>query len=670
MTEDHANIKSTLRSYGVCVLIPTYNNSSTLATVVESVLEYADDVIVVNDGSTDNTSHILQQFGDRIQVVAYQKNRGKGYALKQGFRYAIDKGFNYAITIDSDGQHYAKDIPNFARAIVENYGALIIGERDLSGVAINGKSSFANKFSNFWFMVQTCRKLNDTQTGYRAYPLHKLSGLGLLTSRYEAELELMVFAAWAGTEIVSIPISVYYPPQSERISHFRPAKDFTRISILNTILCIGAIVYGGPRMVWEAFRQRKLFNREWKYFTYKRDKNGEKERRECAKTLGRMMQSFFGFGVFGVLAQMIFTPVAILMFSVGKSGNDKRYRFHRILQSAGKFLCDNFPYGNVEIDNPEGEDFEKPALIIANHQSHLDLPTMMALNPKLIFLTNDWVWNNKIFGAIIHRADYLPVSAGIERILPKLKKLVSEGYSVVVYPEGTRSEDCRVRRFHKGAFLLADELKLDIVPMVLHGAGHYLKKHELLFRRGTITLKILPRFEREEIEAQELDFRKQASHFKSLIESTHLQLKEDNEDAEYFHYDVYYRYVWRGWYILSRAKQLLKRRHMYEDAINDVSPEVKNIRILNGGIGVLPLFYAMVHEDKEIYAYIDNLKDYQIASGTAGLPKNLHYVHSTTDADYEDGINYDLQVLIDPDKKQMKRFAKYHPQVIEIMTDE
>ena len=88
--------------------------------------------------------------------------------------------------------------------------------------------------------------LKDTQTGYRLYPLRKLHGLSLLTSRYEAELELLVFSSWHGVDIISEEVSVYYPPREERVSHFRPVADFTRISVLNTILCVLAIVYALP----------------------------------------------------------------------------------------------------------------------------------------------------------------------------------------------------------------------------------------------------------------------------------------------------------------------------------------------------------------------------------------------------------------------------------------
>ena len=131
---------------------------------------------------------------------------------------------------------------------------MIVGARKLEGVMRSKTSAFANSFSNFWFCVQTLHKLPDTQTGYRLYPLKKIKGLRFLTSRYEAELELMVFASWHGVQLVSEPINVFYPKPEERVSHFRPGLDFTRISILNTLLCILAIVYGIPCFLYRSLK--------------------------------------------------------------------------------------------------------------------------------------------------------------------------------------------------------------------------------------------------------------------------------------------------------------------------------------------------------------------------------------------------------------------------------
>ena len=181
-----------------------------------------------------------------VTVVDYGANRGKGYALKAGFRKAQELGFDYAITIDADGQHFASDIPCFAEALLRHPGSLIVGSRNLSEENMPSANTFANKFSNFWFRLQTGIKLPDTQTGYRLYPLKKMGKLWWLTSRYEAELEALVYAAWQGIPIVPIDVKVYYPPVGQRVSHFRPVYDFVRISLLNTLLCLLAVVYGYP----------------------------------------------------------------------------------------------------------------------------------------------------------------------------------------------------------------------------------------------------------------------------------------------------------------------------------------------------------------------------------------------------------------------------------------
>lgn len=230
----------------ICTIVPTYNNSGTIADVVSRLLNYSDNVIVVNDGCTDGTKEILAGFAEKIKVVDIARNSGKGCALKSGFAEAVRLGFEYAITLDADGQHFPEDIPMFAEAFLENKESLIVGSRNLSADNMPKKNTFANNFSNFWFFVQTWNRLPDTQTGYRLYPLKRVGGLRLLTSRYEAELEMLVFTAWRGVKLVPLPVGVYYPPAEKRVSHFKPFADFTRISILNTILCIFAILYGWP----------------------------------------------------------------------------------------------------------------------------------------------------------------------------------------------------------------------------------------------------------------------------------------------------------------------------------------------------------------------------------------------------------------------------------------
>jgi glycosyltransferase involved in cell wall biosynthesis len=228
-----------------CVIIPTYNNEKTLEWVISEVLNITKDIIVVNDGSTDNTSLILQKF-NFLKIISYNPNKGKGYAIQKGFKAAITEAFNYAITIDSDGQHYPSDIGIFIQRIGEEPNALIVGARNLAPENFSKGSSFANRFSNFWYRILTGIRLPDTQTGFRLYPLDLIKDMKFFTSKYEFEIEILVRAAWRRIKINSVPIRVFYPPRTERISHFRPFKDFVRISLLNTVFVIIALFYIKP----------------------------------------------------------------------------------------------------------------------------------------------------------------------------------------------------------------------------------------------------------------------------------------------------------------------------------------------------------------------------------------------------------------------------------------
>ncbi len=208
-----------------CVIIPTYNNAASLAAVIRDVSEYSDHIIVVNDGSTDDTAAIVASF-PYVQYISHSPNIGKGWALRQAFKYALEQDYRFAITIDSDGQHFAKDLPAFVEKLQEEQEAIIIGARNMGQSSVPGGSSFGNKFSNFWFKVETGINCADTQSGYRAYPLLLLKDMRFFTSKYEFEIEVLVRAAWKGVKVGAIPVSVYYAPKEERVSHFRALYRF------------------------------------------------------------------------------------------------------------------------------------------------------------------------------------------------------------------------------------------------------------------------------------------------------------------------------------------------------------------------------------------------------------------------------------------------------------
>lgn len=495
---EKADLKAILRRRRICVVIPTYNNAGTVADVAERSMNLCEDVFVICDGCTDDTANLLRRMPHPPVIVELEKNKGKGRALKEGFRHALESGFSYAITIDGDGQHFPEDIPVMLEANRNNPGALVIGSRKgLDKVERSSGSRFANAFSNFWFTVQTWKKLDDTQTGFRLYPLKKLSGLRFLTSRYEAELELLVFAAWSGVEIVSVPVRVYYPSQGERVSHFRPLRDFARITLLNVTLCCLAVVYGYPRSI--------------------------------LRWLCAMVRTLFILLTFIIVTIFLATPATFIYMNVSGDAEHKKKVLHKYIQKLARIALYGLPGIRYTLSNPQGEDFSRPAVIICNHQSHLDLLPILAISDKFVVLTTDWVWNDPFYGYVIRKAEYLPASAGMEVMMPRLESLVSRGYSIVVFPEGTRSRDLSLGRFHQGAFFIARFLKLDVIPLVLYGFGKVLPKHGRTVYGRPVRMAVDRRIPQCEMTSFGGTTREQASYMREYYRKRYNELADEFE---------------------------------------------------------------------------------------------------------------------------------------------
>jgi len=128
---------------------------------------------------------------------------------------------------------------------------------------------------------------------------------------------------------------------------------------------------------------------------------------------------------------------------------------------------------------------------------------MLSLTPKLVFITGDWVWRDPFYRTVVRHAEYYPAGDGMEANLPRLRDLMARGYSVCIFPEGTRSLNHEIQRFHKGAFTIARELSADILPILIRGAGYISPKGDLIFRSGTITMTFADRCRPyEEIDAE------------------------------------------------------------------------------------------------------------------------------------------------------------------------
>ncbi len=222
------------------IVIPVYNHAATLRQVVLGANKVHERVLVVDDGSTDGGADVLR--GLPVLVRRHKKNRGKGAAILTAARAARDLGMSHIVTLDADGQHDPEEIHRFLHLIPRHPEAVLVGKRDFAGAGAPASRRFGRAFSNFWFRVQTGRRVGDSQSGFRAYPLEVLLHLPFREKGYAFEIEVLVRAAWAGVEIRDVEISVVYPPGHHYVSHFHLFRDNARLSLLNARLTMRSVL--------------------------------------------------------------------------------------------------------------------------------------------------------------------------------------------------------------------------------------------------------------------------------------------------------------------------------------------------------------------------------------------------------------------------------------------
>jgi uncharacterized protein len=248
--------------------------------------------------------------------------------------------------------------------------------------------------------------------------------------------------------------------------------------------------------------------------------------------------------------------------------------------------------------NPLQEDFSKPAIIISNHQSVLDILMSIMLNPKIILLTNQWVWRSPVFGAVVRLADYYPVAEGVEDAADQLKKKVAQGYSIVIYPEGTRSVTGDIKRFHKGAFYIAEQLGLDILPIIIHGTADTLTKGDFLLKDGEITLRYLPRISPADT-AWGTGNHERSKNITKYFREQYEKLRIERETPKYFRNRLIYNYIYKGpvleWYM--RIKTAMEKNY---EPFHKLLPMQGSILDIGCGYGFMDYMLHYLSKDRTI----------------------------------------------------------------------
>jgi uncharacterized protein len=370
-------------------------------------------------------------------------------------------------------------------------------------------------------------------------------------------------------------------------------------------------------------------------------KKGEK--RTMPITARNIINSVYSFIAF-LIGSLFHSVLGFLLFKVSKPTDRKKLFFHKSLAFTAGFVVKRLPNVKTRVINIPGEDFKNPSVIICNHQSHIDLMLIMMLSPRIVILTNEWVWNSPFYGSIVKYADFYPVIEGIEGSIEHLSTLVEKGYSIMIFPEGTRSADCSINRFHRGAFFLAEKLKLDILPVIIHGMGHVLPKIDFLLRKGEVTVEILERINPENKSYGDT-YSLRAKHVRAMYRQYYKSLASQIETPNYFADRLYHNYFYKGADVTLIANVDLFKHNNFTDIIRQI-PGSGNILVFGAGIGLLPIILSMVKQEIKIEAVENDEDKLALARNCSLNTKRITYLQGNP-LDFTFIQKYEAVVLID-----------------------
>lgn len=314
-------------------------------------------------------------------------------------------------------------------------------------------------------------------------------------------------------------------------------------------------------------------------------------------TWAGMLRTVFIYTLF-VAGALTLTILGLLFKAIPVGRKRIRVFYHSLLSAITRSLIYLEPNLDKEIIGRSSQTFSAASVVIANHSSFLDILLTTMLHPKLILLTNKWVWNSPVFGGVVRLADYYPVTEGAEDGVERLKERVSEGYSVVVFPEGKRSEDGKLKRFHKGAFYMAEELNIPIQPLLIHGAFDAVPKGSFYVNEGLLTLKFLPL-----IEANDTTFgatyAERTKNISKYFKEQYVLLAKEIETPDYFSYKLITNYLYKGpvleWYL--RVKIRLEKNYQI---FHKLVPEKGTVLDLGCGYGFLCYMLQLLSSERII----------------------------------------------------------------------
>lgn len=348
----------------------------------------------------------------------------------------------------------------------------------------------------------------------------------------------------------------------------------------------------------------------------------------------------FSFFVFGSLSLAV--AGFILLKLIPFQRERMRYVYHSLL----RFFTWSLVYimGNLKKRIIHRENvFDKPSVIISNHASFLDILVTTMLSPDVILLTNKWVWNSPVFGLAVRFAEYYPVTEGADESIERLRKKVNEGFSIIVFPEGTRSPDGKVKRFHKGAFFIAEKLNLDIRPLLIHGTRDTIEKGDFYLNDATMTLKFLPAIKPTDAQFGE-DYSSRTKSISKYFKQELNTLAREVETPEYFRYRLLRNYYYKGpvleWY--AKIKTSLEDNYKLFD---ELVPAQGTVLDLGCGYGFLCYMLHFTSADRQITGVDYDEEKILTAAHCYSKTDQINFVHA--DITVYEPAQYDTIILSD-----------------------
>ena len=257
-----------------------------------------------------------------------------------------------------------------------------------------------------------------------------------------------------------------------------------------------------------------------------------------------------------------------------------------------------------KLNLPKQRSSDKPVVYIANHESFLDILLILAMNPRNILLTNDWVYKSPVFGFIVQRAGFFQVSEGYEKSIPHLSQKVKEGFNICIFPEGTRSTIPKVQRFHRGAFFIAEKLELDLVPILLHGFGDAMTKGDDFFlKNGSVTTRYMDPVRHEDRSWGD-HYRERAKSIRKAFIEQFLSFRFEKETVHYYRHRLLKNYLYKGHDLEKRARQVIASCQPGREKLNRQIPLKGEVLVVGETLGLGTFFHSWFSEKRALTSWV------------------------------------------------------------------